>query len=323
MTESTSILAIIIAPIIMGSIIMILKFKLKLRKESTEFRILILVAFNIVMLMELAIVIFGIYQGNMILTPIAFPIIFFYTLFDFYYIVKEIRIKENIIRKKSAELLNIIKVSSDSSLNVANMAIELAASSSEINASVEEIAVSTQQMNEFINDQVGSITGINTMVHDINRKAIDVLDSTEEIDNLLKIVTSISEQTNLLALNASIEAGRAGEQGRGFAVVAQEVRKLAEESKETITKSGENIKNVSAQIKIIVNMISDITTNSDNVLKSTTVNATSIENIASSTEEQTASMEEISATAESLGKLAEDLKNSLNYSELVKKNEFS
>ncbi|SDO00499.1 methyl-accepting chemotaxis protein [Alkalicoccus daliensis] len=60
-----------------------------------------------------------------------------------------------------------------------------------------------------------------------------------DIEKTLDLMTEISEQTNLLALNAAIEAARAGEAGRGFAVVAEEVRKLADQSKNYAGKIAE------------------------------------------------------------------------------------
>lgn len=58
-------------------------------------------------------------------------------------------------------------------------------------------------------------------------------ESAQEIQKVTGIIAGISNQTNLLALNASIEAARAGENGKGFAVVAEQIRELADQSRES------------------------------------------------------------------------------------------
>ncbi len=122
----------------------------------------------------------------------------------------------------------ILEVSTDISVNVSNIATELAASASEVNAASEEIASTTQ---------------------DIARDSMIVMASSDDITGVMDAITMISEQTNLLALNASIEAGRAGEYGRGFAVVADEVRKLAEESKKTVSTTNEKVREIIDRIQ--------------------------------------------------------------------------
>lgn len=87
-------------------------------------------------------------------------------------------------------------------------------------------------------DTTVSLTRV--LVEDISA----VQQSSEEIKSFVDVINSIAGQTNLLSLNASIEAARAGEAGRGFAVVAEEIRKLADQSKESGNRIKEIVENI-------------------------------------------------------------------------------
>ena len=75
----------------------------------------------------------------------------------------------------------------------------------------------------------------------VNAHGQELGTKVKDMKSIVSTVENIAEQTNLLALNASIEAARTGEMGRGFSVVAEEIRKLAEESKEAVTTINNNL----------------------------------------------------------------------------------
>ncbi|MEJ8546904.1 protoglobin domain-containing protein [Brevibacillus borstelensis] len=83
-------------------------------------------------------------------------------------------------------------------------------------------------------------------------------ETSEKIRGIVDVVTAIAEQTNLLALNAAIEAARAGEQGRGFAVVAGEVRKLAEQTKQSVSGVADLIEKTNAQTASLSSVVAEV-----------------------------------------------------------------
>lgn len=94
----------------------------------------------------------------------------------------------------------------------------------------------SQKEHDAISANADKMLTIRQKIQMIAELILELSEHTQQIGNSIGIVDDIAEQTNMLALNAAVEAARAGEHGKGFAVVAGEIRKLADESKQAITK---------------------------------------------------------------------------------------
>nr|WP_052343564.1 HAMP domain-containing methyl-accepting chemotaxis protein [Bacillus massiliigorillae] len=111
--------------------------------------------------------------------------------------------------------------------------------------------------NKIVQQTLDQMNNINYKVNHTSATVNRLADTSEEIGQIISLITQIADKTNLLALNAAIEAARAGEHGRGFAVVADEVRKLAEQSSQSAKDIQILIEQIQLEAKDAANSMAD------------------------------------------------------------------
>lgn len=130
----------------------------------------------------------------------------------------------------------------------------------------DEMICSTEKNQKEVDGIINIVGELSENAEQVNIKNVEVKksawklkESAGNIKRITEIISGIAEQTNLLALNAAIEAARAGDDGRGFAVVAEEVRKLAEQSKDSTNMIGEIIEELVIEVEKSNSSVEELT----------------------------------------------------------------
>ncbi len=172
---------------------------------------------------------------------------------------KEISLNITKVKTGSKDTLENISEANKSLNLITDSIIELSQQSKNIYELSNKVKELTNDNSKTSNEAANKMTAINNSTKE-TKDIINALGhKTNEIINIVKLISEISSQTTLLALNAAIEAQRAGEHGRGFAVVADEVASLADQSKESADK--------------ITSIINEITQNTRDAINSMDKNA--------------------------------------------------
>lgn len=162
-----------------------------------------------------------------------------------------------------------------------------------------------------VSDVASQMDTIHTTFNETTEIMKSMAKHSDEIQSITSLITDISEQTNLLALNAAIEAARAGEYGKGFAVVAEEVRKLAEQSKNSASEIGSMVQLIQSASGEAVKAITTGGAKVEEGLSKTTESIQVFKEIETGVGEVVLKVESVSAAIEQIHAMTESVTESV------------
>ncbi|OGX68555.1 MAG: hypothetical protein A2189_00285, partial [Paenibacillus sp. RIFOXYA1_FULL_44_5] len=151
---------------------------------------------------------------------------------------KEISTATEEIASGSTSLATEAEKGNDISQQIGDQMKKLTISNQMMGESAIEVHQFSNQGTQYMAELIEKTNQTEEMTRSMVNKVGELKESTESIRQILDVLTNITRQTNILSLNASIEAARAGAAGKGFMVVADEIRKLADQSSQSIGTVG-------------------------------------------------------------------------------------
>ncbi|MDF2926512.1 MAG: methyl-accepting chemotaxis sensory transducer [Paenibacillaceae bacterium] len=183
----------------------------------------------------------------------------------------------------------------------------IADNASELSETSLRMKHQSERGNTNMEQVVSQMNSISTSVKDSVVMIEKLQSRSNEIEQIVQLITQIATQTNLLSLNASIEAARAGENGRGFAVVANEVKKLAEQSKHSADQIAMLIRTIQEETSQAVAAIALGEQNVEKGIEIVKETGALFSNIYTATDSVTSQIQEVSAATEEMVAVSEQM----------------
>jgi len=230
-------------------------------------------------------------------------------------------------QKQILEGLNINSKNISSLIDkLKGLSTEVLVTSKNTEKQVNQSILFSQKEHEAISANADKMLVLRQKIQMIAELILELSEHTQQIGSTISVVDDIAEQTNMLALNAAVEAARAGEHGKGFAVVAGEIRKLADESKQAITKITSLTSNIqyttnstvmateegSKEIENVVKDINLVSSNSETLLSLITDILESLELLNQNAEKQNNIIERLNVIDDESKTIAENLSQIMN-----------